>query len=87
MADWHRWAPPDPGISESATKALAGQWLASKMQAAVQTAGGVLERREVHKTAQENFLGRLRRGPSVIVPLQLSFIWRIPIVTRNASDE
>jgi hypothetical protein len=31
--------------------------------------------------------GRLRRGPSVIVPLQVSFIWRIHIVTRNASGE
>ena len=30
---------------------------------------------------------RLRRGPSVILPPSFSFIWRIPIVTRNASDE
>ena len=31
--------------------------------------------------------GLLRRGPSVIVPPPFSFIWRIPIVTINVSDE
>jgi hypothetical protein len=29
----------------------------------------------------------LRRGHFVILPLQIWFIWQIPIVTRNASDE
>jgi hypothetical protein len=30
---------------------------------------------------------RLRRGHFVILPLQISFIWQIPIVTRNSSDK
>ena len=38
-------------------------------------------------SADECFGGRLRRGPSVIVPPPFSFIWRIPIGTRNVSDE
>ena len=32
-------------------------------------------------------LGRLGRGPSVIMPLPFSFIWRIPIRGTNRSDE
>jgi hypothetical protein len=32
-------------------------------------------------------LARLGRGPSAILPLQLSFTRRIPIATRNAGDE
>ena len=31
--------------------------------------------------------GRLRQGSSVIVPPELQEMWRIPIVTRNVSDE
>ena len=31
--------------------------------------------------------GRLRRGPSVILPPAFSFIWRIPIRGTNGSDE
>ena len=31
--------------------------------------------------------GRLRRGPSVILPPPFSFIWIIPIDATNVSDE
>ena len=31
--------------------------------------------------------GRLRRGPSVIILPAFSFVWRIPIVAINESDE
>ena len=32
-------------------------------------------------------VGRLRRGPSAILPPSFSFIWRIPIETTHSSDE
>ena len=31
--------------------------------------------------------GRLRRGPSAILPLSFDFIWKIPIGTTNVSGE
>jgi hypothetical protein len=34
-----------------------------------------------------HFAGRLRRGYFIILPPPFSFVWRIPIVTRNAGDE
>jgi hypothetical protein len=40
----------------------------------------------VHAVSQQA-LGRLRRGNFIILPLEFSFIWRIPIGTTNESDE
>jgi hypothetical protein len=31
--------------------------------------------------------GQLRRGSSVIIPPTFSFVWRIPLVATNESDE
>ena len=35
----------------------------------------------------QSVAGRLRRGPSAILPPSFSFIWRIPIRVTNSSNE
>jgi hypothetical protein len=41
----------------------------------------------VGKDMYAEYEARLKRGPSVILPPSLSFIWRIPIRGTHSSDE